>query len=72
MKIKGKITKQDLLAIEIGTTETFIMPDYDSARSAQSYAGQLKNTKPYPLFATQIGKAVDGTYQRTITIERIH
>ena len=69
--VKDKVTKEDLLNIRIGRSETFLMPSKAHCRSAQSYAGQLKDYEPYPKFVTKISDAIEGTFQRSITITRM-
>lgn len=68
---KDKISKADLLNIRIGRSETFTMPSKAHCRSAQSYAGQLKDYEPFPKFVTRISDAIEGTLQRSITITRL-
>ena len=40
-----KVTKDILMKFAVGDMKTFTMPNYNKARSAQSYANQLKNDK---------------------------
>ena len=38
-----KVTKEILMKFAVGDQKVFTMPNYNKARSAQSYANQLKN-----------------------------
>ena len=69
--VREKVTKEDLLNIRTGKSETFTMPTFSHCRSVQSYAGQLKNFEPYPKFTTKIGDAIEGTTTRSITVTRL-
>lgn len=40
--IKDKVTKEDLLKFNVGDMKTFTLPSWNLARSAQSYANQMK------------------------------
>lgn len=42
MELKDKITKDDLTAMKAGEQQVFLMPSWNQARSAQSYANQQK------------------------------
>ena len=69
--IRDKVTKEELLNIRVGKSEVFTMPSFAHCRSVQSYAGQLKNSEPFPRFSTRIGDAVEGLMQRSITVTRL-
>ena len=71
MAFKEKITKEDLLGIRIGRSETFSMASRDRCRSAQSYAGQLKDSVPFPKFITSINRPADGEVLWSITVTRL-
>lgn len=70
---KDKVTKADLQRFVVGQQEVFTMPNYDKAKSAASYAYQMRNkTKTYGWqFQTKISGPIEGTMARTITITRI-
>jgi hypothetical protein len=53
--------------------KTFTMPNYNKARSAQSYANQLKNDKDTYgwQFKAIIGDPIEGTMARSLTITRL-
>ena len=68
--VKETVTKNDLLNIRVGKAETFTLPTWNHCRSAQSLAGQMKNSEPFPRYVTKIGDPVEGTQQRSITIVR--
>lgn len=40
--VKDKVTKDDLLKFSVGDTKVFTLPNWRKARSAQSYANQMK------------------------------
>lgn len=40
--VKEKVTKEDLMKFNVGDMKTFTLPSWNLARSAQSYANQLK------------------------------
>ena len=71
--VKEKVTIEDLEKFAVGEQKTFVMPNWDKARSAASLAGQMKNReKTYGWqFKAPISPAIEGTMQRTITITRI-
>ena len=69
--IKENVTKNDLLNIKVNKAETFTLPTWNHCRSAQSLAGQMKNSEPFPRFVTRIGDPIEGTQQRSITVTRI-
>lgn len=69
---KDKITKEDLIKFVVGEQKTFTLPTWEKARSAQSYAAQMKNASENPMtFVSSIGDAVQGSLQRSITITRM-
>ena len=71
--VKEKVTIEDLEKFTVGEQKTFVMPNWEKARSAASLAGQMKNReKTYGWqFSAPISPAIEGTMQRTITITRI-
>jgi hypothetical protein len=72
--VKDKVTKDDLLKFAVGDQKVFTMPSWEAARSAQSYANQMKNFRDSYgwKFRTIISDAMEGTMQRTVTITRIN
>lgn len=71
--VKDKVTKEDLMKFAVGDQKVFTMPNYNKARSAQSYANQLKNDKDTYgwQFKAIIGDPIDGTMVRSLTITRL-
>ncbi len=69
--VKETVTKNDLLNIRVGKAETFTLPTWNHCRSAQSLAGQMKNSEPFPRYVTKIADPVEGTMRRSITITRM-
>ena len=68
-----KVTKEILMKFAVGDQKVFTMPNYNKARSAQSYANQLKNDKDTYgwQFKAIIGDPVEGTMARSLTITRL-
>ena len=68
-----KVTKKILMKFAVGDQKVFTMPNYNKARSAQSYANQLKNDKDTYgwQFKAIIGDPIDGTMARSLTITRL-
>ena len=68
-----KVTKEILMKFSVGDQKVFTMPNYNKARSAQSYANQLKNDKDTYgwQFKAIIGDPVEGTMARSLTITRL-
>ena len=68
-----KVTKEILMKFAVGDQKVFTMPNYNKARSAQSYANQLKNDKDTYgwQFKAIIGDPIDGTMARSLTITRL-
>lgn len=71
MALKEKVTKEDLLGIRIGRSETFSMASRDRCRCVQSYAGQLKDSIPFPKFITSINRPAEGEVLWSITVTRL-
>ena len=71
--VKDKVTKDDLMKFAVGDQKVFTMPNYNKARSAQSYANQLKNDKDTYgwQFKVIIGDPIEGTMARSLTITRL-
>ena len=71
--VKDKVTKDDLMKFAVGDQKVFTMPNYNKARSAQSYANQLKNDRDTYgwQFKAVIGDPIDGTMARSLTITRL-
>ena len=67
-----KVTKEILMKFAVGDQKVFTMPNYNKARSAQSYANQLKNDKDTYgwQFKAIIGDPIEGTMARSLTITR--
>ena len=74
--IKEKITKKDLLKFRVGDQKVFTMPTWNAARSAQSYANQMKKhtsgTDNPMEFKTSLGDPIPGSGQCCVTIIRIY
>jgi hypothetical protein len=68
-----KVTKEILMQFAVGDQKVFTMPNYNKARSAQSYANQLKNDKDTYgwQFKAIIGDPIEGTMARSLTITRL-
>ena len=68
-----KVTKEILMKFAVGDQKVFTMPNYNKARSAQSYANQLKNDKDTYgwQFKAIIGDPIEGTMARSLTITRL-
>ena len=68
-----KVTKEILMKFAVGDQKVFTMPNYNKARSAQSYANQLKNNKDTYgwQFKAIIGDPIEGTMARSLTITRL-
>ena len=68
-----KVTKEILMKFTVGDQKVFTMPNYNKARSAQSYANQLKNDKDTYgwQFKAIIGDPIEGTMARSLTITRL-
>ena len=71
--VKDKVTKDDLQKFNVGDQKVFTLPSYGKARSAQSYANQLKNDKDTYgwQFKAIIGDPIEGTMARSLTITRL-
>ena len=71
--VKDKVTKADLQRFAVGQQEVFVLPNWDKAKSAASYAYQMKN-KPETYgwqFSAKISNPIEGTLARTVTITRL-
>ena len=68
-----KVTKEILMKFAVGDQKVFTIPNYNKARSAQSYANQLKNDKDTYgwQFKAIIGDPIEGTMARSLTITRL-
>ena len=71
--VKDKVTKEDLMKFNVGDQKVFTLPNFAKARSAQSYANQLKNDKDTYgwQFKAIIGDPIEGTMARSLTITRL-
>ena len=74
--IKDKVTKSDLMKFRVGDQKVFTLPTWSRARSAQSYANQMKKhtagTKEPMEFKTSMGDPIPGSGQCCVTITRIY
>ena len=73
--VKEKVTKDDLMKFNVGDQKVFTLPSFGKARSAQSYANQMKKatigtSKPME-FKAMIGDPIPETGQCSVTITRI-
>ena len=70
--VTEKVTIDMLEQYAVGDQHTYVMANWDKARSAASLANQLKNRqKTYGWqFRTNISPAIEGTMHRTVTITR--
>lgn len=72
--VKERVTKEDLLKMTVGDQKVFTLPSYNRARSAQSYANQMKKatagTDCPMTFKAVIGDPVPGG-QCSVTITRL-
>ena len=73
--VKDKVPKDDLLKFNVGDQKVFTLPSFGKARSAQSYANQMKKatigtSKPME-FKAMIGDPIPETGQCSVTITRI-
>ena len=68
-----KVTKEILMKFAVGDQKVFTMLNYNKARSADSYANQLKNNKDTYgwQFKAIIGDPIEGTMARSLTITRL-
>ena len=75
METKDKITKDDLILMHPGEQNVFIMPNWNQARSAQSYANQFKRatagTDEPMTFKAEIGTPCPENGQTVIIITRM-
>ena len=73
--VKDKVTKDDLMKFNVGDQKVFTMPSWNLARSAQSYANQMKKatlgTKDQREFSAVIGDPDPETGRCGVTITRI-
>ena len=73
--VKDKVTKEDLMKFNVGDTKVFTLPNFAKARSAQSYANQMKKatmgTKDQREFKAVIGYPNPDNGQCGVTITRI-
>ena len=73
--VKDKVTKDDLMKFNVGDQKVFTLPSWNLARSAQSYANQLKKatlgTKDQREFSAVIGDPDQDTGRCGVTITRI-
>ena len=75
METKDKITKDDLILMHPGEQKVFAMPNWNLARSAQSYANQFKRatacTDEPMTFKAEIGTPCPENGQTVIIITRL-
>ena len=73
--VKDKVTKEDLMKFNVGDQKVFTLPNYGKARSAQSYANQMKKATAgtdNPMeFKAVIGDPIHGSGQCSVTITRL-
>ena len=73
--VKDKVTKEDLMKLNVGDQKVFTLPSWGKARSAQSYANSLKKatmgTKDQREFSAVIGDPDPETGRCGVTITRI-
>ncbi len=71
--VVDKVTKEMLFKLNVGDQKVFTLPSFGKARSAQSYANQLKNDKDTYgwQFKAIIGDPIEGTMARSLTITRL-
>ena len=73
--VKDKVTKYDLMKFNVGDQKVFTLPSWNLARSAQSYANQMKKatlgTKDQREFSAVIGDPDPETGRCGVTITRI-
>ena len=72
---KNKVTKDDLMKLNVGDQKVFTLPSWNLARSAQSYAHQMRKatlgTKDHREFSAVIGDPDPDTGRCGVTITRI-
>ena len=73
--VKEKVTKDDLMKFNVGDQKVFTLPSWNLARSAQSYANQMKKatlgTKDQRDFSAVIGDPDPETGRCGVTITRV-
>lgn len=73
--VADKVTKEMLFKMNVGDQKVFTLPNYGKARSAQSYANQMKKatlgTKEAREFRAIIGDPNPENGQTGVTITRI-
>ena len=73
--VKEKVTKDDLMKFNVGDQKVFTLPSWNLARSAQSYANQMKKatlgTKDQREFSAVIGDPDPDTGRCGVTITRV-
>ena len=73
--VKDKVTKDDLMKFNVGDQKVFTLPSWNLARSAQSYANQMKKatlgTNDQREFSAIIGDPDPNTGRCGVTITRI-
>lgn len=72
---KDKVTKEDLMKFNVGDQKVFTLPNYSKARSAQSYASQMRKAtagSDNPMeFKAVLGDPIPGSGQCTVSITRM-
>ena len=73
--VKDKVTKDDLMKFNVGDQKVFTLPNFGKARSAQSYANQMKKatagTANPMTFKAVLGDPIPETGQCSVTITRL-
>ena len=74
--VKDKVTKEDLMKFNVGDQKVFTLPNFAKARSAQSYANQMKKatmgTAQQREFKATIGDPDPDTGRCGVTITRVN
>lgn len=73
--VKDKVTKDDLMKFGVGDQKVYTLPSWGKARSAQSYANQMKKATAgtaCPMeFKAVVGDPIPGSGQCSVTITRV-
>ena len=73
--IVEKVTKEMLFKLNVGDQKVFTLPSFGKARSAQSYAHQMKKatmgTEMPMEFKAVVGDPIPGSGQCGVTITRV-
>ena len=73
--VVDKVTKEMLFKLNVGDQKVFTLPSFGKARSAQSYANQMKKatvgTANPMTFKAVLGDPIPETGQCSVTITRL-